>query len=283
MGLFGFGGRAASLPDFTALSVEQALDQLRALSLPRRNRAVASVLYSARARPAALEEQIALFDQIAALPDIAAHHRANARIARTHKALELGDADRLSDGMAPLLALRDEIASFSASDDIRQDRCHVGFSRLYVALNAALMTRDRALVADLVEEAQANCRDHLATSLPGGFYRSSANVMRCLAFALISGRHAADASRAEIAELAQKVYASALDKRPPAAHRRKDRKVSSGIAMPDAEFMRTAALAQLLTSWAEGADLAAPIGRLAVAQRTEAQRDRLLTCWTALT
>lgn len=282
MALFGFGGRAASLPDFTALSVEQALDQLRALPLPRRNRAVASVLYSARARPATLEQQIALFDEIAAMPDIAAHHRANARIARTHKALELGDTHRLTDGMAPLLALRDEIATFPTSDDIREDRCHVSFSRLYVALNAALMTGDRALLADLVEEAQANCRDHLAASLPGGFYRSSANVMRCLAFALVSDRQVPEAQRTETADLAQKVYARALDKRPTAAQRKGDRKVSSGIGMPDAEFMRTAALAQLLTTWAEGEDLAAPIGRLAVAQRSTEQRDRLLACWAAL-
>ena len=56
--------------------------------------------------------------------------------------------------------------------------------------------------------------------------------------------------------------------------------------MPDAEFMRTAALAQLLSQWARsrGAErraLSDMIGDLAVAQRTPNQRDRLRAAWQA--
>ncbi|MEQ9476480.1 hypothetical protein [Marinovum algicola] len=287
MGLFGLSKTSGALPDFAALPVEQAIASLAALPAARKNRAAASVLYSARARPSALDDQITLFDAIAALPDLAPHHRANARIARTHKALELGDDTRLSEGLAPLLALGDEIAAFSTSEDIRQDRCHVGFSRAYVALNAALMLGDAALLADLATEAVALCRSQLARPLPAGFYRSSANVMRCLAFALVSDRQEKEPAQAEeIADLAQVVFSRALDLRPPLGRREKSRKVSSGIPMPDAEFMRTAALAQLLSQWARSRDaerraLSDMIGDLAVAQRTPNQRDRLRAAWQA--
>ncbi|WP_323765675.1 hypothetical protein [Marinovum sp.] len=285
MGLFGFGKSAGALPDLGALPVEQAIARLRALPAAQMNRAAGSVLYSARARPAALDDQIALFDAIAALPGLAAHHRANARIARSHKALELGDAAALSAGLPALLALGPEIAGFPPSDDIRQDRCHVTFSRAYVGLNAALMLGDGALLSELMDEALAAARHHLDAPLPGGFYRSSANVMRCLAFALVARRHGTEpAQRAALATLAQQVFSRALDLRPPAGRSTKARKVATGIPMPDAEFMRTAALAQLLTRWAEasaGGTLDETIGALAVAQRTPDQRDRLSAAWQA--
>lgn len=280
MGLFGFGKSASALPDLGALPVEQALGRLAALPAPQRNRAAATVLYSARARPPDLDDQIALFDGIADLPDLASHHRANARIARTHKALELGDATALSQGLPALLALASEIAEFPHSDDIRQDRCHVSFSRAYVGLNAALILGDGVLLASLLDEALGSARQHLDQPLSAGFYRSSANVMRCLAFSVISKR----SEDASVSHVAQRVFARALEMRPTAERSKKARKVASGILMPDAEFMRTAALAQLLSLWQRAdtaSDVTDAIGELAVAQRTPEQRKRLLGAWQA--
>ena len=156
-----------------------------------------------------------------------------------------------------------------------------------ISATQSLMLGDAALLADLATEAVALCRSQLARPLPAGFYRSSANVMRCLAFALVSDRQEKEPAQAEeIADLAQVVFSRALDLRPPPGRREKSRKVSSGIPMPDAEFMRTAALAQLLSQWARsrGAErraLSDMIGDLAVAQRTPNQRDRLRAAWQA--
>ncbi|MGY3437813.1 MULTISPECIES: hypothetical protein [unclassified Marinovum] len=270
------------LPEFSNQSAETSAAQLSQLPERRRNKAAATVLYTTKARPAELTEQVKLFDIIAAMPGVAAHHRANALIARTHKASELTDVALLKDGMDRLRDLKPVIDDLPYSDDIRQDRCHVGFSRLYVGLNAALMLQDKALLAQLSEETAAFCEVQLQRSLRPAFYRTSANAMRCLAFCVIAPRGTA---RANLVPLAQNVFSRALNVRQQTTA--KARTVSTGIPMADSEFMRTATLSQLLTDFdaGSGADahaLSQQIGRLAVAQRTPAQFQALLSAWETL-
>ena len=272
------------LPAFSSQSADTSAAQLSQLPERRRNKAAAKVLYTTKARPAELTEQVKLFDKIAAMPGVAAHHRANALIARTHKASELTDVPLLKEGMAPLRDLRGVIDDLPYSEDIRQDRCHVGFSRLYVGLNAALLLRDSALLAEFSEETATFCDVQLLRKLRPAFYRSSANAMRCLAFSVIAPR---GTECAEVVTRAQNVFSRALDLRPQTRDKSKGRTVSSGIPMADSEFLRTATLAQLLTEYDresgpfKGA-LSQQIGRLAVAQRTAEQAQALASAWQDL-
>lgn len=170
---------------YNAASTEEIMAEMNAASSSRRNDIAKLLLYSTHDRPLAREEQQRLFLAMARMDGLELRHMLNARAAAMHKSLELCDAD----SVRQLLPLAEQALEKSQAlpwkGSIRHNRVHAGFSLGYVLLLAsffedtARFEASAARVADMARNLPAN-------KLGRGFFRTAANITKCLGIIAVS-------------------------------------------------------------------------------------------------
>lgn len=177
-------------------SAEDILAELSAASQSRRDDLARLMLYSTHDRPEPRSEQQKLMLALARLDSLRPADALNAKAAAAHKSLELQDETAIRDLLPLLETGLDGAEALPWAGGIRKNRVHVGFSLAYVLLLCALYDG-----APRFDAAAARIRDRVAglpvARLGAGFYRTSANVTKCLGLIGVRALRGGDAAGAE--------------------------------------------------------------------------------------
>lgn len=176
---------------YTTLSAPEILTRMASASDSARNALAERLLYHTHERPLDRAEQKKLFLGIVDQIELTPNNALNARAAAAHKSLELVDAEAIL-GLLPVLeASIDDSRALPWRGSIRHNRIHVGFSLSYVLLLACLFSD-----ATRFDHAAARVLDFARTlpthELGRGFFRTSANLTKCLGLIALRQARAGD-------------------------------------------------------------------------------------------
>lgn len=164
---------------YNSASAESIIAGMNAVGFAERNRIAKLLLYHTWERPEGREEQQKLFLRMARLDNLELRNMLNAKAAAAHKSLELCDEAAIV-ALLPLLEQAlEEAQALPWRGSIRHNRIHAGFSLAYVLLLAALYdsaARFDTTAARVVDMARGLPTDRLGR----GFFRTAANVTKCL-------------------------------------------------------------------------------------------------------
>lgn len=191
---------------FVGESADAMLERLERAEAKERNAIVRLLLYSTHDRPKVRSEQHRLFLGILQRDiQFDLNDRLNAHAAAAHKCLEMQDHASILWLLPRLHQATDMSRDLPWRGSIRHNRIHVGFSLSYVLLLCSLYaaTSNFDTAAEKVFElAQAIPVDQLGP----GFFRTSANVTKCLG--LIAIRRARAGQLDDTAALSETIRAT---------------------------------------------------------------------------
>jgi hypothetical protein len=180
---------------FVAESADALLERLERADTKERNRIARVLLYSTHDRPTERAEQKWLFLGIVQRGiQLDLNDRLNAHAAAAHKCLELQDIEAISWLLPRLHQAVDQSRELPWRGSIRHNRIHVGYSLSYVLLLSSLFAEasdfDRAAekVSDLTHAIRVE-------QLGPGFFRTSANLTKCLGLMAIRQARAGQLER----------------------------------------------------------------------------------------